>query len=129
MLPDRSRTRDVPTVGFATTVAVTGTVKTSPVSVMVTVSVPESVEPALPGEYSTHTSRSLTSNPSGSSEVTEVASTVNGAVTEAVAVTGIQPRTRNRRARAVGRFSTTSRKRTGSPGTGDACSTDSGRVS
>ena len=58
MLPDLSSTSDVPTVGLGTTVAVIGTVNTSPVGFTVTVSVPVSVLPAAPGVYSTQTSRS-----------------------------------------------------------------------
>jgi hypothetical protein len=129
MLPERSRTSDVPTVGLGTTVAVIATENGSPVSGTSTVSVPAAAVPAAPGVNSTHTRTSFSSNPSGSGDGTDAARTVKGAVTEAFAVTAVAPRTRRRRARAVGRSSTTSRNRIGSPGSGATCSTVSGSVS
>ena len=129
MLPEVSSTREVPTLGFGTTVAVIGTVNTSPVGFTVTVRVPVSLLPATPGVYSTHTSRSCSPKPSGSGEVTEADSSVNGAVTVAVAVTVAQPRTRSRSARAVGSSSTTLTKLSAAGGAGATCSTVSGNVS
>jgi hypothetical protein len=58
MLPERSSTNDVATVGFGMTLASIGTTNVSPLAGTSTVSVPDASVPAAPGSNITQTKTS-----------------------------------------------------------------------